>query len=45
MLSADTTPKQVEPLRAAGATEYLAKPLDVRRFLALLDDLLPRTEG
>jgi DNA-binding response OmpR family regulator len=30
----------VTRLRAAGARAYLTKPLDVRQFLALVDELL-----
>ena len=37
ILSADATPGQIERLKKAGAREYLTKPLDVRRFLRLLD--------
>jgi PAS domain S-box-containing protein len=40
VISADATPPQMERLRAAGAWEYLTKPLDLPRFLALLDRLL-----
>lgn len=40
VLSADTTPGQSERLRAAGARDFLEKPLDVRRLLAMLDDIL-----
>jgi signal transduction histidine kinase len=40
VISADATPSQIERLRAAGAWEYLTKPIDVPRFLALLDRLL-----
>jgi len=42
MVSADATPGQIERLLAAGATDYLTKPLDVRKFLQLLDRLLDR---
>lgn len=42
MLSADASPGQVERLLQAGATAYLTKPLDVRRFLRVLEELLPR---
>jgi DNA-binding NarL/FixJ family response regulator len=38
--SADSTPKQRKKLMAAGATEYLSKPLNVRRFLAAVDEAL-----
>jgi signal transduction histidine kinase len=37
VISADATPDQVERLCAAGAAEYLTKPLDVRRFLQALN--------
>jgi CheY-like chemotaxis protein len=37
ILSADATPGQTERLLAAGARDYLTKPLDIRRFLAVLD--------
>jgi CheY-like chemotaxis protein len=40
MLSADATPRQIERLKAAGAFEYLTKPLNVRRFIAVLDEVL-----
>ena len=38
--SADSTPKQRKRLIAAGATEYLSKPLNVKRFLAAVDEAL-----
>jgi CheY-like chemotaxis protein len=40
ILSADATPGRIQRLVAAGAHAYLAKPLDVRRLLETLDDLL-----
>jgi len=40
IVSADATPGQIQRLRAAGAREFLTKPLDVKRLLELLDDLL-----
>jgi PAS domain S-box-containing protein len=40
VISADATPSQIERLRAAGAWDYLAKPLDVPRFFAVLDRFL-----
>jgi PAS domain S-box-containing protein len=40
VVSADATLSQAERLLAAGAREYLTKPIDVARFLALLDRLL-----
>jgi PAS domain S-box-containing protein len=39
--SADATPGQVRRLLAAGAAAYVTKPLDVRQFVALLDQHLP----
>jgi signal transduction histidine kinase/ActR/RegA family two-component response regulator len=43
MLSADATPGQVERFEAQGASAYLTKPLDVRKFLDLLDRRLGAT--
>jgi len=40
MVSADVTPGQRERLLAAGALEYLGKPLDGSRFLEVVDGLL-----
>ena len=40
VVSADVTPGQVERLLAAGATEYLTKPLDVPRFLEVVERVL-----
>jgi signal transduction histidine kinase/CheY-like chemotaxis protein len=40
VLSADATARQMERLRAAGAREYLTKPIDVPRFLEIVDDVL-----
>jgi signal transduction histidine kinase len=40
VVSADVTPGQRERLLAAGAVEYLGKPLDVPRFLEIVDGLL-----
>lgn len=42
MISADATAEQIERLRAAGASDYLTKPIDVRNFLALVDATEPR---
>jgi signal transduction histidine kinase/ActR/RegA family two-component response regulator len=44
IVSADATPGQVGRLLAAGAYAYLTKPLDVREFLQVLDQLLAPTE-
>lgn len=40
VLSADATEGQKRRLMSAGATEYLTKPLDVARFLDILDEAL-----
>jgi len=42
VLSADATPSQANRLKAAGAREYLTKPLDVRQIIALLEKTLQR---
>lgn len=43
IVSADALPGTAERLRAAGAHDYLTKPLDVARVLALLDHFAPST--
>jgi CheY-like chemotaxis protein len=47
ILSADATSEQIRRLFAAGASDYLTKPLDVRRVLETVDLMLtePRTAG
>ncbi len=40
MLSADALPSQIARLRAAGACDYLTKPLDVGRLLSAVDAAL-----
>ncbi|HWD38252.1 MAG TPA: ATP-binding protein [Fimbriimonas sp.] len=40
--SADATPKQVRTLQAAGADDYITKPLDIPGFLSVLDGILSR---
>jgi signal transduction histidine kinase/response regulator RpfG family c-di-GMP phosphodiesterase len=40
VLSADATPSQINRLKAAGAREYLTKPLNVRQMIALLEETL-----
>jgi len=44
MLSADAMPHQMEQLRAAGAKDYLTKPLDVAQLLKLLNEKLNSTK-
>jgi signal transduction histidine kinase/response regulator RpfG family c-di-GMP phosphodiesterase len=40
VLSADATSDQIDHLKAAGAREYLTKPLDVRQLIELLEATL-----
>ena len=40
VVSADATESQIRHFRDAGAADYLTKPLDLRRLLALLDQYL-----
>jgi CheY-like chemotaxis protein len=40
VLSADATPGHIARLRDAGARAYLTKPLDVKQFLATLEEIL-----
>jgi CheY-like chemotaxis protein len=40
MLSADATPRQIERLLSIGARDYLIKPLNVHKFLQVLDGIL-----
>jgi PAS domain S-box-containing protein len=40
VISADATPKRISRLMAHGAAGYVTKPLNVRRFLELLEDAL-----
>ena len=37
VISADETASQKERMLAAGARTYLTKPLDVKRFLSVID--------
>jgi PAS domain S-box-containing protein len=45
ILSADATPVQIERLLAAGAHSYVTKPLDVKPFITLLDEVLDVKEA
>jgi len=45
ILSADATRSHIDRLMEAGATGYLTKPLDVRRFLTVIDEILDRDAG
>ncbi|HEY3118171.1 MAG TPA: ATP-binding protein, partial [Chloroflexota bacterium] len=40
VITADATPSHLEPLLAAGARAYLTKPLDVKKFLETMDEVL-----
>jgi CheY-like chemotaxis protein len=40
VVSADATAKRVETLLAMGAVAFLTKPLEVKRFMAVVDDAL-----
>ena len=40
IISADATERQIEHLRKAGAYEYLTKPIDLKKFLAVLREIL-----
>jgi CheY-like chemotaxis protein len=40
VVSADATPGQVRRMRERGAADYLTKPLDIRRFLQVLDGVI-----
>ena len=37
MISADATPEQIDRLRHAGADDYLTKPIDLNKFLSMVD--------
>jgi PAS domain S-box-containing protein len=45
VISADATTRQIERLRAAGARDYLTKPLDVDQFLTAVDASLDEPAG
>jgi CheY-like chemotaxis protein len=42
VISADATPSQIERMLAAGASDYLTKPFEIRRFLLMFDEIFPR---
>jgi PAS domain S-box-containing protein len=45
IVSADATHSQVQRLLGMGATAYLTKPLDVKRFVQLVEELLKTEKG
>jgi len=45
VISADAIPGQAERLRAAGAQDYLTKPIDVPKFLDIVDRALVETRA
>ena len=45
VISADATAGQVERLRTLGAHAYLTKPLDVKRLLELVDEVMAGAEA
>ncbi|MEP6937230.1 MAG: response regulator, partial [Chthoniobacterales bacterium] len=40
LISGEASPEQIERLLKAGASEYVAKPLDIPRFFTVLDQIL-----
>jgi DNA-binding response OmpR family regulator len=40
VISADATPSQIERLLAMGARNYLTKPFNLQRFLAVVEEIL-----
>lgn len=45
VVSGDVGKDRVESLKAAGAHSFVAKPLDVKRLLSLMRELLGRPSG
>ncbi len=45
VISADATPSQIERMLAAGASDYLTKPFEIRRFLLMFDEIFPQPAG
>jgi CheY-like chemotaxis protein len=45
IVSADAMPRQVQRLLSSGAIDYLTKPIDIHRLLALVDDAVARSSG
>lgn len=46
VVSADATPRQIERLKEAGASDYIVKPIDVKNFLSVVEKTLgPKEPG
>ena len=45
VVSADATARQIDRLMTAGATEYLVKPIDVKKFVSVVDQILGAAEA
>jgi len=45
IVSADAMPRQVQRLLSSGAIDYLTKPIDIHRLLALVDDAVAQASG
>ncbi|MGI8553197.1 MAG: PAS domain S-box protein, partial [Dehalococcoidia bacterium] len=45
MVSADATTRQIERLLAGGAREYLTKPLNLKRFMTVVETVLAETDN
>jgi signal transduction histidine kinase/ActR/RegA family two-component response regulator len=45
IVSADAMPRQVQRLLSSGAVDYLTKPIDIHRLLALVDDAVARAKA
>jgi CheY-like chemotaxis protein len=43
IVSADAMPRQVQRLLSSGAIDYLTKPIDIHRLLALVDDAIAQS--
>jgi DNA-binding response OmpR family regulator len=40
VISADAMPNQISNLKALGAKNYLTKPIEIKSFLAAIDDII-----
>lgn len=45
VISADATPSQIERMLTAGASDYLTKPFEIRRFLLMFDEVFPKKKA